>query len=274
MLAAILGPPGGRWSTTEPDRTCPGASPRPCSTRGGDEGPVRGGRGLAAAVAADLEPRLIVLGEPLPRPARPLRRARAARRQLGRAGRRAGPAAPRFALNADDPLVADLGRERELRGRCRLLRGGGRFPGAARASARRRLEALPQLRRAYDYDAVYLGHLGRYRCPNCGAERPDARGRRHAGRAATGCPARAWRPDTGGRLELRAPAARPLQRLQRAGGARPARSSSASPLEQVARGLEGFAAPSAGSETIPVGGARCRSCWSRTRPARTRCCAR
>ena len=27
---------------------------------------------------------------------------------------------------------------------------------------------------AYIYEAVYLGHLGRYRCPNCGRERPDA----------------------------------------------------------------------------------------------------
>jgi lipid II isoglutaminyl synthase (glutamine-hydrolysing) len=25
---------------------------------------------------------------------------------------------------------------------------------------------------AYNYEAIYLGHLGRYRCPNCGRERP------------------------------------------------------------------------------------------------------
>ena len=25
---------------------------------------------------------------------------------------------------------------------------------------------------AYEYDAVYLAHMGRYRCPNCGRERP------------------------------------------------------------------------------------------------------
>ena len=25
---------------------------------------------------------------------------------------------------------------------------------------------------AYSYEAIYLGHLGRYRCPNCGQERP------------------------------------------------------------------------------------------------------
>ena len=49
----------------------------------------------------------------------------------------------RFVLNADDPLVADLGRERERRD---LLRSRGRLPGAPRHAARRRLEALPQLR--------------------------------------------------------------------------------------------------------------------------------
>jgi UDP-N-acetylmuramyl tripeptide synthase len=26
---------------------------------------------------------------------------------------------------------------------------------------------------AYEYDAIYLGHLGRYRCPHCGQRRPD-----------------------------------------------------------------------------------------------------
>ena len=64
------------------------------------------------------------------------------------AGRSSSPSAPdrrAFVLNADDPLVADLGRERAGR---RLLRHRGRLAGAARAPARRRLEALPQLRHA------------------------------------------------------------------------------------------------------------------------------
>ena len=26
---------------------------------------------------------------------------------------------------------------------------------------------------AYVYDAIYLGHLGRYHCPNCGQQRPE-----------------------------------------------------------------------------------------------------
>jgi lipid II isoglutaminyl synthase (glutamine-hydrolysing) len=78
--------------------------------------------------------------------------------------------AARFVLNADDPLVADLGRGRE---------GGVVYFGVEDDS-----QALPELQHAADskhcrncgtayvYDAVYLGHLGRYRCPGCGRERP------------------------------------------------------------------------------------------------------
>jgi lipid II isoglutaminyl synthase (glutamine-hydrolysing) len=74
-----------------------------------------------------------------------------------------------FVLNADDPLVADLGRERR----------GVTYFGLEDDS-----QALPALQHAadskhcrncgaaYAYEAVYLGHLGRYRCPNCGRERP------------------------------------------------------------------------------------------------------
>jgi lipid II isoglutaminyl synthase (glutamine-hydrolysing) len=75
----------------------------------------------------------------------------------------------RFVLNADDPLVADLGRDRR----------GATYFGVEDDS-----QALPGLQHAadskhcrncgtpYSYDAVYLGHLGRYRCPGCGRERP------------------------------------------------------------------------------------------------------
>jgi lipid II isoglutaminyl synthase (glutamine-hydrolysing) len=75
----------------------------------------------------------------------------------------------RFVLNADDPLVADLGRGRS----------GVTYFGLEDDS-----QALPSMQHAadskhcrncgaaYAYEAVYLGHLGRYRCPNCGRERP------------------------------------------------------------------------------------------------------
>jgi len=75
----------------------------------------------------------------------------------------------RLVLNADDPLVADLGRER----------ANVTYFGVADDAM-----ALPQMQHAadskhcrncghaYAYEAIYLGHLGRYRCPQCGRERP------------------------------------------------------------------------------------------------------
>ena len=57
-------------------------------------GPVRGRRGLAAAPwRRDARPAAAAALQPVPRPARPLRRARAARRPLGRAGRPSATAA-------------------------------------------------------------------------------------------------------------------------------------------------------------------------------------
>src|SRR3954451_12755111 len=80
-----------------------------------------------------------------------------------------------FVLNADDPLVADLGRERE-----QVTYFGVEDDSLAHAP-RRRAELQhaadsKHCRRcghAYVYDAIYLGHLGHYRCPNCGRERPQ-----------------------------------------------------------------------------------------------------
>jgi UDP-N-acetylmuramyl tripeptide synthase len=75
----------------------------------------------------------------------------------------------RFVLNADDPLVADLGRDQT----------GVVLFGVEDAS-----QALAELGHAadskhcrncgtpYEYEAVLLGHMGHYRCPNCGRERP------------------------------------------------------------------------------------------------------
>jgi UDP-N-acetylmuramyl tripeptide synthase len=74
-----------------------------------------------------------------------------------------------FVLNADDPLVADLGRERQ-----RVVY----FGVEDRTHSLDALEHASDSKRCrncgheYVYDAVYLGHLGRYHCPNCGRERP------------------------------------------------------------------------------------------------------
>jgi UDP-N-acetylmuramyl tripeptide synthase len=75
-----------------------------------------------------------------------------------------------LALNADDPLIADLGRER---------------PGVTYFGVEDPSMAMPEMQHASDskhcrrcgaayvYDAIYFGHLGRYRCPSCGQQRPQ-----------------------------------------------------------------------------------------------------
>jgi lipid II isoglutaminyl synthase (glutamine-hydrolysing) len=85
----------------------------------------------------------------------------------------ASPPGSGFALNADDPLIADLGRDGEAR------RDGVIYFGIDDAS-----QALPELQHAFDakhcrrcghpyeYARAFVGHLGHYSCPNCGAKRP------------------------------------------------------------------------------------------------------
>ena len=74
-------------------------------------------------------------------------------------------------LNADDPLVADLGAQ---------------LPGTTFFGVEDRTLATAALQHASDsthcrrcgapyvYEAVFLGHLGHYHCPNCDARRPPA----------------------------------------------------------------------------------------------------
>jgi UDP-N-acetylmuramyl tripeptide synthase len=73
-------------------------------------------------------------------------------------------------LNADDPLIADLGRERD---------------DAIYFGVDDDTLALPQMQHAADskhcrrcgaayvYDAIYMGHLGHYHCERCGQTRPQ-----------------------------------------------------------------------------------------------------
>jgi lipid II isoglutaminyl synthase (glutamine-hydrolysing) len=72
-------------------------------------------------------------------------------------------------LNADDPTVADLGRD-----------AGATFFGieddAIALAEMQHASDAKHCRRCgapYVYDAVYLGHLGRYHCESCGATRPQ-----------------------------------------------------------------------------------------------------
>jgi UDP-N-acetylmuramyl tripeptide synthase len=139
----------------------------------GDEGLFEVDEAWLPKIAADLDPRLIVLGNLF-------------RDQLDRYGElehladqwaelvaaRSGRSA--FVLNADDPLVADLGRDGDL----------NRRPDVTYFGIEDTRQALPELQHAHDakhcrrcgapyaYARAFVGHLGHYECPNCGADRP------------------------------------------------------------------------------------------------------
>jgi UDP-N-acetylmuramyl tripeptide synthase len=75
-----------------------------------------------------------------------------------------------LACNADDPLIADLGRQHP----------GVRYFGvedpAMATSEMQHASDSKHCRRcghAYEYEAIYLGHLGVYHCPRCGQSRPE-----------------------------------------------------------------------------------------------------
>jgi UDP-N-acetylmuramyl tripeptide synthase len=72
-------------------------------------------------------------------------------------------------LNADDPVVADLGRDRAP------LYFGVADQGMAMAQMQHAADAKHCRRcgAAYVYDAIFMGHLGHYHCPNCDARRPE-----------------------------------------------------------------------------------------------------
>jgi UDP-N-acetylmuramyl tripeptide synthase len=78
-------------------------------------------------------------------------------------------------LNADDPLVADLGRDREGRQRERVTYFGVEDRSQALAELEHAFDAKHCRRcgSTYRYAAAYLGHLGAYACPSCGNRRPQ-----------------------------------------------------------------------------------------------------
>jgi UDP-N-acetylmuramyl tripeptide synthase len=119
-----------------------------------------------ASLAAELRPRTILLGNLF-------------RDQLDRYGeletiaerwvQALSERPTQLVLNADDPLIADLGRE---------------YPGALYFGVQDDSLALPGLAHAADakhcrrcgapyvFESIYLGHLGHYHCPSCGRLRP------------------------------------------------------------------------------------------------------
>jgi UDP-N-acetylmuramyl tripeptide synthase len=80
-----------------------------------------------------------------------------------------GGATRSLVLNADDPLIADLGRHAPNVTYFGIEDPSVAIPEMQHASYSKHCRRCGA---AYVYDAIYLGHLGRYRCPSCGRERP------------------------------------------------------------------------------------------------------
>jgi UDP-N-acetylmuramyl tripeptide synthase len=108
---------------------------------------------------------------------------------------------------------------------------------------------------AYEYEAVYLGHMGRYRCPNCGRARPAPQV------AATRVELEGME---GSRVELRTPQGElsvrlPLPGLYNVYNAVAATATALElgvPLATVGEALEAFGGAFGRVETIPVNGRR------------------
>ena len=248
-------PTGATRSTTAPARTCTGESPRRCWSRAAARGCSRstrpGCRGSRRSSTRRCSCSATSSATSSTATARWSASPTSGRRRSSRADGRT-----RFALNADDPLIADLGRDREGRRRAR----------ASSTSASRTSQALPELQHAYDAK----------HCRRCGAPTPTS-APSSATSATTPAPTAAptaRAPDVaateielrgmaGSRSSIRTPAGRaragpppprPLQRLQRAGGDRRGAGAGRRARRGSPRRSARCAAAFGRVETIEVGG--------------------
>jgi lipid II isoglutaminyl synthase (glutamine-hydrolysing) len=175
MIAAILGATGRAPIHNRAGSNMTWGVATALLEQRGDEGLFEVDEAWLSRVAAQLDPSVIVLGNLF-------------RDQLDRYGEMDALAADwakmvearsgrtRFVLNADDPTIADLGRDAGGEPRADVV-----YFGLEDAS-----QALPELQHAFDathcrrcgrpysYERAFVGHLGHYSCSNCGATRPVA----------------------------------------------------------------------------------------------------
>ncbi len=222
----------------------------------GDEGLFELDEAWLPRVAPQLRPRLLVLGNLF-------------RDQLDRYGElehladewadlvRGLDGSSEFALNADDPLIADLGRDDELR----------RRPGVTYFGIEDESQALPELQHAHDakhcrrcgapyvYDRAFVGHLGHYTCPNCDADRPtpDVAATKIELHGISGSSVHVTTPH--GELDLDLPLPG-LYNVYNALAAITAGLRSGVSLERIRQGLESMRAVFGRVETIDVAGKR------------------
>ncbi|HWM11921.1 MAG TPA: Mur ligase family protein [Solirubrobacteraceae bacterium] len=252
MVAAILGRTGTRLVHNRAGANMAGGVATALADAArdpGDMGLFEVDEFWLGPVAAELEPRAVLLGNLF-------------RDQLDRYGeleiiadRWAGivaglPEATALVLNADDPLVADLGRHRADALYFGVDDDALALPELQHASDSKHCRRCGH---AYVYEAAYLAHLGHYSCPNCGARRPEPavsasavelRGIRSAAFTLTA-------PDGTRRIELPLPG---LYNVYNALGAAALCLRLGTSLDDVAAGLAAVEPAFGRAETLDLGG--------------------
>jgi UDP-N-acetylmuramyl tripeptide synthase len=174
MIAAVLGEAGRNPVHNRAGSNMTWGVATALLEQSGEEGLFEVDEAWLPRVAAQLDPSLIVLGNLF-------------RDQLDRYGEIeaiadgwAGTVAERvgrtrFALNADDPLIADLGHDAEGNPREGVVHFGLEDPSQALSELQHAFDAKHCRRcgRPYSYERAFVGHLGHYACESCGARRPE-----------------------------------------------------------------------------------------------------
>jgi UDP-N-acetylmuramyl tripeptide synthase len=174
MAAGVLQAAGIRLVHNQAGANMAGGIATTLLDAAGPAGSISGELGLfevdelwLATLAPQLRPRMILLGNLF-------------RDQLDRYGELdtiadsweavlARCAGSRLIINADDPLLADLGREHPDAIYFGVEDDALALPGMAHAADAKHCRRCGA---PYVFDAVYLGHLGHYHCPSCGRQRP------------------------------------------------------------------------------------------------------
>lgn len=152
-------------------------------------------------------------------------------------------------LNGDDPQIGDLGHAHG-----NSLVFGVDDPRRARSALQHAADSKYCLRcgAPYDYVAAYIGHLGDYRCPNCGHARPalDVAAREIELHGLDGSSFTLHAPTGQTRVELALPG---LYNVYNAVGAAALAVGLGVPLSEVKGGLERFSAAFGRFERIAIG---------------------
>ncbi len=162
------------------------------------------------------------------------------------------PQTARLVVNADDPQLAAIAAAREG-----ATVYGLDDPSLARPRLQHAADSTHCVRcgTPYDYAAVYVGHLGDYRCPACGHSRPqlDVAARAVELHGLEGAAFDLVSPEGSRRIELDLPG---LYNVYNAVGAATLARALGTPLDEIAAGLGRFSAAFGRFERIEAGDRR------------------